>query len=209
MACPLCNEAGSQAYHCDRWRSYRRCFRCHLVFVPRAHHLSPERERAHYDSHENSPDDPAYRRFLARLEEPLAERLGSAALGLDFGCGPGPTLSVMLEERGHRVALYDRYFAPDTSVLAERYDFITATEVIEHLANPGEVLDQLWLQLVSGGWLGLMTALLEGVDFPRWYYKNDPTHISFFARETFLWLGRRWGVMPEFPASGVILFQKP
>jgi len=176
--------------------------------VPCTHHLSPERERAHYDSHENSPDDPAYRRFLARLEAPLAERLGTAALGLDFGCGPGPTLSVMLEERGHRVALYDRYFAPDVSVLAERYDFITATEVVEHLANPGEVLDQLWLQLVPGGWLGLMTALLEGVDFSRWYYKNDPTHISFFARETFLWLGQRWGVAPKFFGSSVIFFQK-
>ena len=209
-ACPLCAERRSLAFHRDRRRPYRRCPCCRLVFVPRAHHLSQEQERAHYDTHENSPDDPAYRRFLARLEEPLAERLGGLGRGLDFGCGPGPTLSVMLEERGHRMALFDRYFAPDASVLAERYDFITATEVVEHLSRPGEVLDHLWSRLVPGGWLGLMTALLEeGMDFSAWHYKNDPTHISFFAPESFLWLGRRWGAAPEFAGNGVVFFQRP
>lgn len=180
------------------------------MFVPREYHLPPELERAHYDTHENSPDDPAYRRFLGRLEEPLADRLRQPCHGLDFGCGPGPTLSVMLRERGHRVSLYDCYFAADETVLQQRYQFVTATEVVEHLSRPGQVLDQLWSLLEPGGWLGLMTAVLDdGVDFSRWYYRRDPTHIAFFTRESFLWLGRHWGVEPCFPGEGVILFGKP
>lgn len=207
--CPLCAEPQTLAFHRDQRRPYRRCSRCLLVFVPVAHHLSPEEERGHYLNHENSPDDTAYRRFLARLEGPLSRRLSRPCTGLDFGCGPGPTLSAMLEERGHEVVLYDPYFAPDPSALGRCYDFITATEVIEHLSRPGKVLDLLWSRLKPGGWLGLMTSLLdEDTAFDGWYYKNDPTHVSFFARESLLWLGQRWGVAPEFPAEGVILMHK-
>ena len=41
----------------------------------------------------------------------------------------------MLEESGHRVALYDVFYVPDTLALAASYDFITATEVVEHLVG--------------------------------------------------------------------------
>jgi len=49
----------------------------------------------------NSPDDPRYRAFLSRLFIPLNERIAPESCGLDFGSGPGPTLSVMFEEQGH------------------------------------------------------------------------------------------------------------
>lgn len=42
----------------------------------------------------------------------------------------------MLEEAGHNMALYDIYYHPDTAVLEKQYDFMTATEVIEHLYHP-------------------------------------------------------------------------
>jgi len=48
--------------------------------------------------------DPRYRRFLARLAEPLIAHLPKGARGLDFGCGPGPTLSLMLREAGFACA---------------------------------------------------------------------------------------------------------
>ncbi|MGB2360319.1 MAG: methyltransferase, partial [Porticoccaceae bacterium] len=63
--------------------------------------MSSAAEKAIYDQHQNSPDDLQYRRFLSRLTEPLLERLGPCSRGLDFGCGPGPTLSVMMAEQGH------------------------------------------------------------------------------------------------------------
>ncbi|MFA0697998.1 class I SAM-dependent methyltransferase, partial [Vibrio sp. 10N.222.49.C9] len=85
------------------------------------------------------------RKFLSRVQIPLAERIGSHKQGLDFGCGPGPTLSLMMQEAGHDVDLYDLYYYPDTKVLNKRYDFITATEVIEHLYQP----DVVWAQWMS------------------------------------------------------------
>ncbi|WP_161427562.1 MULTISPECIES: class I SAM-dependent methyltransferase [Vibrio] len=208
--CPLCHSHHVEAYFEDKHRSYVRCQVCHLVFVPPAHRLSAEREKAFYDLHENNPHDLGYRRFLSRLCEPMLERLNPQSVGLDFGCGPGPTLSLMLAEAGHSVALYDHFFYPKQEVLHTRYDFMTASEVIEHLHDPHTIWQQ-WLNLVKpGGWIGLMTKLVKNVDaFAGWHYKNDLTHVSFFSRETFQFLAERDKLELEFIGSDVILLRNP
>ena len=81
--CPLCASTDHAPYHRDARRDYRRCRRCALVFVPAHQRLGPAEEKAVYDQHENSPDDPGYRRFLARLFDPLAAELPPGARGLE------------------------------------------------------------------------------------------------------------------------------
>ena len=180
------------------------------MFVPPAHHVSAEREKAEYDLHKNSPEDPGYRRFLSRLFEPIQGKLEPGSFGLDFGCGPGPTLSVMFEEAGYRMAIYDAFYVPDDHVFSERYDFITATEVAEHLHRPGFDLERLWECLKPGGCLGLMTKQVRSREaFGGWHYKNDITHVCFFSREAFEWLANRWGARLEFHGEDVILLTKP
>ncbi|BBI49363.1 hypothetical protein HORIV_17840 [Vreelandella olivaria] len=89
----------------------------------------------------------------------------------------------MFAEQGHPMAIYDLFYAPDASVLTQIYDFITATEVVEHLAQPGKVLTQLAAQIAPGGYLGLMTKRVTSPQaFARWHYISDPTHISFLVR---------------------------
>jgi len=208
--CPLCASDDADLYHRDARREYHQCRRCALVFVPPAFRLAPEEERAVYDQHENSPDDRGYRRFLSRLADPLRERLAPGARGLDFGAGPGPTLSVMFEEAGHPMAIYDPFYAPDAGVLEEEYDFITASEVVEHLFAPGEALAGLVARLRPGGWLGLMTKRATTREaFARWHYILDPTHVAFFSETTFRWLADELGMGVEFPAADVVLLRKP
>lgn len=207
--CPLCASADTAFYHRDARRDYHRCERCTLVFVPPAFRLAPEEERAVYDQHQNSPDDPGYRRFLARLFEPLHARLEPGARGLDFGAGPGPTLSVMFEEAGYPMAIYDPFYAHDPSVLEHTYDFITATEVAEHLFSPGKELARLVERLRPGGWLGLMTKrVTDHAAFTCWHYILDPTHVSFFSEATFRWLADELELSIEFPAADVVLLQR-
>ncbi|SDK14632.1 class I SAM-dependent methyltransferase [Billgrantia gudaonensis] len=209
QTCPLCASRDCLPYHRDARRAYHRCQRCELVFVPPAFHLSPAAEKAEYDKHENHPDDPGYRRFLSRLFMPLRERLAPDACGLDFGAGPGPTLSVMFAEAGHPMAIYDPYYAPDASVLSDTYDFITATEVVEHLQAPGRELVRLVERLALDGWLGIMTKRVRSREaFARWHYIQDPTHVCFFSEATFCWVARRLGLHVEFPAADVVLLQK-
>jgi len=196
-------------FYQDSHRDYFRCQICNLVFVPSAQFLSAEDEKARYDLHQNSPDDQDYRRFLSRIFIPMQELLAPGSRGLDFGSGPGPTLSKMFEEVGHSMAIYDHFYARNSSVLEKQYDFITATEVVEHLHNPKKELDRLWACLKPGARLGIMTKLaLDREAFARWHYKNDPTHVCFFSRLTFEWLAAQWQAELTFADKDVILFHK-
>ncbi|CAH0542041.1 class I SAM-dependent methyltransferase [Vibrio marisflavi] len=207
--CPLCQSEDTRHYHTDKRRDYFQCSDCQLVFVDPAQRLDEQREKAQYDLHENNSGDEGYRKFLSRLAAPLLKKLPPKSLGLDFGCGPGPTLSLMLSEAGHSVELYDIYFYPDTGVLQKQYDFITSTEVIEHLYQPGLVWRQWLNSLQPGGWLGLMTKLVIDVEaFSNWHYKNDPTHVIFFSRQTFEFLAKRDNLELEFIGNDVILLRK-
>lgn len=207
--CPLCQGTESTAFHNDKTRNYLRCPTCQLIHVPPHQYLSDEAEKSQYDLHENNPSDPGYRQFLSRVATPLLDRLKKGSEGLDFGCGPGPTLSLMMQEAGHRVALYDLFYHPDNHALNKPYDFITATEVVEHLAHPGPELDSLWSLLNPSGWLAIMTKRATDIEgFKNWHYKADPTHISFFSEDSFLWLGKKWGATPHFIDNDVVFFQK-
>jgi len=206
--CPLCGTAEGRQFYRDS-RDYYRCPVCYLVFVPPNQFLSPQEERAQYDQHENLPDDPRYRRFLGRLCDPLVERVAPNSCGLDFGAGPGPTLSVMLEEAGHSMEIFDPFYAPESKLLQRQYDFITATEVVEHLHHPRKELDRLWTCLKPSGLLGIMTKrVIDQEFFSSWHYKSELTHVCFFSMETFRWLETHWYAKMTVLDNDVVLFTK-
>jgi hypothetical protein len=210
LTCPLCAGSGSDDHEVAHGRTFLRCRICRLVFVPPAQRPAPGEERAHYAHHQNDPDDPRYRRFLSRLAAPLMERLGPGAEGLDFGAGPGPALARMLEEAGYAMRIYDPFFAPDPAPLYRTYDFVTATEVLEHLHEPARTLDLLDRLVRPGGHLAVMTEPVpEERSFREWRYARDPTHIVFFSPPVFHWIADRYGWEMEAPDDRVVLFRKP
>jgi SAM-dependent methyltransferase len=210
MTCPLCEGNTGIGVAGPLSREYIRCGCCNLVYVTESGLICPEAERAHYLLHNNHPHDPGYRNFLARLADPLCEHLHSPSSGLDFGCGPGPTLSLLMAERGHHVVNYDPLFFPEPDWHRACYDFVASTEVFEHLRCPLDTLVQIWSCLRPGGWLAVMTGFTDRViDFQRWHYPRDPTHIRFWSRQTFAWLASRLAANRlEFPASDLAFLQK-
>lgn len=210
LHCPLCHSVQVADFAQDKRRRYFRCHHCALVFADPDCLLPPEEEKAVYDKHENVVDDQGYRQFLGRLATPLMAKLGDAPQeGLDFGCGPGPALAAMLSEAGHQMAVYDPYFAPNADALTRSYDFVTCTEAIEHFYMPHREWRQLLSLVKPGGWLAFMTKLvIDAEAFNSWHYKNDPTHVSFFSRETFTFLAERDGLDVDFVGNDVILLRK-
>jgi hypothetical protein len=207
--CPLCKTVNSDFFYEDKFRAYFRCNICSLIFVPPSSHLTNGEEKDRYDLHQNLSDNPNYRKFLSRIFYPMQKLIVPAGEGLDFGSGPGPTLSLMFEEAGYSMSIYDHFYADDPSVFDKQYDFITTSEVIEHLFDPGYELDRLWGCLKSGGCLGIMTKLaLDHESFARWHYKNDPTHVCFFSKSTFAWLGSKWHCRITFADKDVVIFEK-
>ncbi len=190
-------------------QDYWRCPACKATFLDPSQRLGSSDELAHYMHHENSPDDPRYRQFLARLSDPLQERLGAKMTGLDFGCGPGPALAAVLSEAGHTMALYDPFFYPDRTVLERDYDFVTCTETAEHFFDPAGEFDRLDKMLRPGGWLAVMTCFQTDDDrFADWHYRKDPTHVVFYRVTTFVVLAEQRGWRFETPAKNVALLQK-
>lgn len=213
-ACPLCGDAQADLFHTLQHgaysgRQYWRCASCWLVYVPREFHLAEAAEAAFYQTHQNNPDDPGYRLFLSRAAAPLVERLKQPSHGLDFGCGPAPTLSRMLADCGHHCVDYDYYFARQPQLLEQQYDFITCTEVIEHISQPATVIDVWQRCLKPGGLLVVMTQWwISQQRFSQWNYRNDPTHIAFYHPNTLAWIAQHWHFDIHYQQRNVVIFQR-
>ena len=209
ITCPLCESKDHSQIHKDSLREYLSCSGCEFVFVPKPYHLSETDEKLRYDTHNNNPMDVRYRQFLSQLTEPLLKKIPDDSYGLDFGSGPGPTLSLMLEEKGHHVDLYDKFYASKGSIFNKRFDFITATEVIEHLRDPMLEFKRLASTLRAGGYIALMTHLLtEETDFRSWYYKNDPSHIGFFNKQSLIYIAKELNFEVDIYSERVIFLKK-
>ena len=220
LPCPLCHSNATELWHIHTHkplvgREYHRCKVCDLIFVPPAFHWDKPAEMAIYQQHENNPNDLGYRKFLDRIKQPMLQQLvllnksQDKITGLDFGCGPGPTLSLMFEEVGVSCANYDLYFANHPELLEQKYDFIVSTEVFEHLAQPADVMNQLVSCLKPEGILGIMTQRPRDLAaFQNWRYLADPTHISFFSEACFKWLAKHWQLELVYLGSDVVLLKK-
>lgn len=208
MTCPLCDSSNPSVFHEDGSRIYLRCPECDLIFVPEDFHLVPDEEKNRYDLHENSPDDPEYRAFLRRLIDPLLPHLQKGMKGLDFGSGPGPTLSMMMRQRGFEMDDYDPFYSRDKSVLEKKYDFITCTETVEHFHRSRESWELMLGLVRPSGILGVMTDMYdEGTDFAKWHYIKDDTHVAFYSRRTFEWIAERYGLSVNYYGRSVVLLK--
>ncbi|SMN00153.1 Putative methyltransferase associated with DUF414 [uncultured Candidatus Thioglobus sp.] len=205
--CPLCDSSKTQPYFEDEKSAYAQCKVCDLVFMLPSYYLSEVDEKSRYDEHQNNPEDAKYRAFLSQVFNPVLARIKQGAKGLDFGSGPGPTLSLMFEEQGYQVDLFDKFYANNPAVFDNRYDFITATEVFEHLKQPNVEFQRLLSLLNKGGILAIMTQMLNTeVAFSSWYYRKDPTHICFFSQKTMHYLAQVFEIKIKFYGNNVVLF---
>lgn len=187
--CPLClHSAGLWIEH--ELRFYR-CSNCKLVFKHSSAQLTPALEKARYDQHNNDPLDPRYTDFLGKLLLPLSTMLPAHAKGLDFGCGPSKAAEQVLSKLGFCAKSYDPFYFPEAALLTEQYDFICCSEVFEHFFNPHREINLLNSCLRPGAILAVMTSPYPArEDFPSWYYWRDPTHVCFYALETFEYIAK-------------------
>lgn len=206
MQCLLCHSETSLVL-----ASTFDCSVCGLRFKDPQTFLAIDAENERYRHHNNDSQDEGYRRFLNKLILPLTSFLPRNFISLDYGCGSGPTVSLLLNELGGDVYNYDPLFFADQSLLTkDKYDVVTSTEVVEHFRSP----DKDWRVLIElvkpGGLLGIMTQFLKPeTDYSGWWYKNDPTHVVFYREETFNFLARTYNLERVFSDDlSVVIFRK-
>ena len=209
MPCTICGSEAIKSTQTADQKTYWSCSLCKGKFLDKGYLLKSYDEKERYLEHNNEINDPEYRSFLAKLTTPLKEKLLPGSMGLDFGCGHGPALADMLNKDGFKVLLYDPFFYPDTSVLSQQYDFITCTETAEHFHDPIKEFNKLDNLLKPGGWLGVMTCFLTTDDmFENWYYRRDPTHVTFYAEKTFQVIASQRNWICEVQSKNIALLKK-
>lgn len=206
MNCLLCHT-DSTPFEAETFS----CPQCALIFKNPDIFLNAEEDVERYSSHQNNSEDQGYRDFLGKLAHPLKEFLPGHFVGLDFGCGPGPTLSLILEDMGGEMENYDPIFFSDAHLLIpDTYDVVTSTEVVEHFKTPEQDWDLLVGLVKDGGLLGIMTQFYKAeIDFKGWWYKNDPTHVVFYQEKTLSYLAEKYGLeMLYNDHKSVVIFRK-
>jgi 2-polyprenyl-3-methyl-5-hydroxy-6-metoxy-1,4-benzoquinol methylase len=116
---------------------------------------------------------------------------------LDIGCGTGELLTLPLARQGWRITGLDihsqsveraavlaqdlptaRFLCDDLESVAERFDAIILSEVIEHVTDPRGLLEEIRAKLADDG--VLILTLPNG---------HGPFEIDqFFAKRNFLWI---------------------
>lgn len=208
QSCPLCSS--QSAFFCNcQGRVFYICETCDLVFVSPSDRLTPKGEKNRYLEHNNNPEDKGYQRFLYPVVETVLLNHESPAAGLDYGCGTGSPLPGMLREHGFYMDVYDPFFAPHKEVFGKKYDFITCTEVVEHMRCPGEDIFTLWSMLKPGGGLFIKTQFrIPSCDFSNWHYIRDLTHIVLYSEKTMKWLAKTLSAHLSFPGNNVAVLRK-
>ena len=190
--CPLCRNVAPVPIEAADKREYLYCDHCRLISVPPSFHPDEEDARSYYLTHENGIQYPGYVAFLNRAIHPTLPFLPDKAEVLDFGCGPEPTLSILLEREGHFCRNYDPFFFPEMP--PGPFDAIFAIECFEHFADPRKEMQQITGLLKPGGLLTIMTILwLSPERFRNWHYTRDMTHISFYHSDTIGYLCKTFG----------------
>lgn len=193
-ACPLCGAPGPFEAVADvRKRRHRVCGRCQLIFSESGFLPSPEAEKGRYAKHRSGLDDAGYVAFLQQALEPALPCLSPDMRGLDYGCGHTPTLHLLLAEAGLHCENYDPFFFPEWPT--GTFDFLFATEVVEHFHQPAAEWPRMLSLLKPGGILTVMTAPWGNLEsFRTWGYASDETHVAFYHRKTLDWICAAFGL---------------
>ncbi len=171
-------------------------------------HLDTADEKARYETHNNDVNDERYQEFVSPIVDAVTKNFTTGKSGLDYGSGIGPVISHLLKAKGYVVDQHDPIFDNNPMVFRNRYDFIVCCEVIEHFRHPAREFLKLNQLLKPNGKLICMTDLLTpDVKFPEWYYKDDPTHIFFYRKETIKFVQKAFGFSASSIDSRTVIFE--
>lgn len=210
--CKICKNETYPIDDKKKSLTYYRCLSCGFVSLDDKHIINKVEEKTKYDQHNNSLKNEGYVQmfedFIDLSIEPYIEYIQTV---LEFGSGPEPVLAKLLERRGFEVDIYDLYYSSKKVYEAKSYDLISSTEVFEHLGKPLEILETLSNHLNTAGYIVLMTKFppKDDKEFLAWWYRRDPTHISFFTPLSFEVMAQKVGLkVLKTINNNIVVFQK-
>jgi 2-polyprenyl-3-methyl-5-hydroxy-6-metoxy-1,4-benzoquinol methylase len=165
---------------------YYYCKKCNFIYLQKSFIVNNVIEKNRYLMHNNNNNTGYEEMFNKFINKNIINNIPKGKKILDYGCGFNPLLSKILIKKGYNVDFYDKYFFKKKIYLANKYDLITVTEVIEHLYNPLKYFELFNKLLNNESIIAGMTLFHPDNKelFLKWWYKNDITHISFYTEKT-------------------------
>jgi SAM-dependent methyltransferase len=204
--CSLCNNESEEFFE-DKKRLFLKCKGCRAIFVDTLYLPDKPAEIKRYREHNNDVEDTGYQKFVNPVVNEIIADFGPLHTGLDFGAGPGPVISKLLADRNYQVKQYDPFFYNFPGLLELKYDYIVCCEVIEHFHKPAREFQLLRKMLGENGKLYCMTSIYnEKTDFKTWQYKNDPTHVFFYHKDTLNYISENFGFTSVKIENNLIVF---
>jgi len=158
------------------------------------YYLNAEEEKGRYDLHSDDVEAKGYQNFVKPITEHVAQCFTKEDKGLDFGCGKTEIVKYVLEQKGFNIKGYDPIYFNQKKLLNDSYNYITSCEVIEHLFRPKEVFQLLYDILLPKGKLFIKTSLYSlDLNFEKWWYKNDPTHVTLYTKKSLEYIKDYYG----------------
>ena len=212
MTCKLCHQPTISFFDTHMQCETYHCKPCEFIFKDDACIITQDKELKVYEQHNNSEENLGYvamfQDFMDKTFLPYREKITAV---LDFGSGPNPVLAKIMTKDGFNVEHYDKFFSQQKVYEGKKYDLITATEVIEHISDIQEVMAFFSKHLNPNAYLALMTQFHTNntEEYMKWWYRRDPTHISFFRPRTFEVLAKQHGfTLLYHDEKKLILLQK-
>lgn len=218
--CLLCGSHQIQSFNHDSLkREWYYCKNCYLAFVDPKYQLNFYEQKIRYDFHQNQPTI-GYIHYLNQIIEPTLPflKLIPKSIGLDYGSGPGSEqnsslLSEIIQQKTHhKMDCYDPIYNPYTlqTKNQKQYSFIFSTEVWEHFNDPYQSIKSINELAIPNGILSIMTTPWNfDINFKKWYYTRDKTHVVLYHSNTMDWIGNHWNwSILSHPIEKVWIFQK-
>ncbi len=193
VKCSLCGS-GTKPFYEFKAMHYYRCLGCRSILLDPKNYLPKDKEKKRYEEHNNDVEDFRYQQFVTPIIKEVVNKFKQSHVGLDFGAGTGPVITKLLRAKGFQVEMYDPIFCNDTEKLNRRYDYVICCEVMEHFYFPGREFKLLRSLLKPKSSLYCMTEVYcDNVNFGKWHYKNDSTHVFFYHEHALAWIKSHYG----------------
>lgn len=150
-----------------------------------------------YPMRTQSIDFATGRAYQNRLGLMRRHGLGAAHLILDYGCSTGLFVD-FLKSRGYHATGYDPYVSAfsDRSILNNQFDYVSSQDVIEHVADPRELVDEYAGLLKAGGKLLIGTPNASEISLNERYSMelHQPYHRHILSESALTTLCERAGL---------------
>jgi SAM-dependent methyltransferase len=186
-SCRICKSSSSLFFQDQR--AFYKCAECSLIFTEEF--PDQEVEEKHYKD-QWTTTDPGFWKSQVDVLLQLINNYRTPRHILDFGSGSGE-MTHEFRQRGYDVTPLEPMthgYLKDQQYTV-KFDVVIAVEVIEHLLEPWEEIREIEKVLAPDG-IVVFTSLLTNpfIDrpdakdqFKNWWYKDDPTHVSFFCNQ--------------------------